>query len=477
MSRPVIGWESNAPIHTHQFTPQLHARQGQLYYEDLNLAELVSQGYRSHDELIHLPSPLELAYLPTIRRKVSELNQVFADAIRHTGYSGRFYYAYASKANTEEEVVRTALRAGAHYEMSSRVDIEIARLMKKAGYLPPERLVIANGFKGPGTAYAYHLIEFHRQHPNIIPVLEDLSELTPLLNSGQTFDVGLRLKSYGHHHNEAEMLATNSRFGLNLTDLHQAAAQIEASSNLRLTHFHAMIGSQILDPVHFVNGLMPAIRLYARLRQQYPDLHIFDFGGGVPVAASLEFSFNYYHFARLLLVTMQEVCAEFGVPPPDIMAEPGRYTAAEHSSHFFKVINVKHNDSPLPWYILNGSIMSSFPDIWALGEHFTVLPLTHLDKPFQQVQLGGITCDSGDIYPPENSRSPLYLPVETDELYIGFFNIGAYQEMLGGVRGSKHCVLPEAAELIVDCDGSGAYQYELVPGQTTEEVLSNLGYY
>lgn len=476
MSRPVIGWESNAPVHTYQFTPQLHARQGQLFYEDLNLAELVSQGYRHKGEFIPLPSPLEVAYLPSIRRKVKELNQTFAAAINHTGYPGRFHYAYASKANTNEEVVRSALAAGAHYEMSSRVDVEIARLMQKAGHLPPERMVIANGFKGPGTAYSYHLIEFRRQHPNLIPVVEDRSELTPLLNAGQTFDVGLRLKSYGYHQSEAAMLATNSRFGLKLEDLEQTAAQIEASDNLRFKLFHAMIGSQILDPVHFVNGLKPALQIYARLRQQHPDLTIFDFGGGIPVGVSLDFSFNYYHFARLLLVTVQEICAEFNVPPPDIMAEPGRYTVAEHGMHFFKVINVKQNDSPLPWYILNGSIMSSFPDIWALGEHFVVLPLTHLDKPFHQVQLGGITCDSGDIYPPENSRSPLYLPVETDDLYIGFFNIGAYQEMLGGVRGSKHCVLPEATELIVDCNERGKYHYEVVAGQTTEEVLENLGY-
>ena len=96
--------------------------------------------------------------------------------------------------------------------------------------------------------------------------------------------------------------------------------------------------------------------------------------------------------------------------------------------------------------------MSSFPDSWALGEHFIALPLNHLDKPFRRVRLGGMTCDSDDIYPPKKSQSPLYLPAETGDLYIGFFSIGAYQEMLGGVRGSKHCVLPEANELVIDRD-------------------------
>jgi arginine decarboxylase len=120
--------------------------------------------------------------------------------------------------------------------------------------------------------------------------------------------------------------------------------------------------------------------------------------------------------------------------------------------------------------------MSSFPDSWALAEHFIVLPLNHLDKPFRRVQLGGITCDSDDVYPPKPSRSPLYLPVETDDLYIGFFGIGAYQEMLGGVGGSKHCVVPEAYELIVDKGDDGRFQFQVLPGQNEDAVLENLGY-
>lgn len=87
-----------------------------------------------------------------------------------------------------------------------------------------------------------------------------------------------------------------------------------------------------------------------------------------------------------------------------------------------------------------------------------------------------MTCDSDDIYPPKKSQSALYLPVETDDLYIGFFSIGAYQEMLGGVRGSKHCVLPEANELIIDQDAEGRFTFQVISGQTPDDVLRNLGY-
>jgi len=476
MTRPVIGWEQEQPVPNHIFNSFLSAREGRLYYEELDLAQLFIGGRQDQGLGRLMPSPLELVYLPKIRQKIKQMNQIFAQVTSEVGYTGRFHYAFASKANTAEEVVRTVLSAGANYEMSSSVDVEIVRLMKEVGYLTPEQWVLANGFKATGSDYARRLIQFKTGHDRLIPVVEDLAELPPLIESGLSFEVGLRQKSYGRHRSEAEMEAANSRFGLNRSDLWQAAETIAAAPNLRLKLYHAMIGSQLTDERDFVTGLRPTIEIYARLRQQHPDLSIFDFGGGMPVALTLDFDFDYEAFARLLLTTFQKVCAQYEVPVPDLMGEFGRYTTAEHGAHLFKVVMAKDNGSAWPWYIIDGSIMTSFPDSWALGEHFIVLPLTHLDKPFRRVQLGGITCDSDDVYPPPESQVPVYLPVETEDLYLGFFCIGAYQEMLGGVRGSKHCVLPEAAELIVDRREDGQYDFHLIPGQSTTDVLRNLGY-
>jgi arginine decarboxylase len=476
MTHPVIGWESESPVPNHVFNDFLSARDGRLYFEDLDLAQLLIGGRQDQGLGRVLPSPLELVYLPKIRQRIEQMRQLFADVGAQVGYAGRFHYAYATKANTAEEVVRTALVAGAHYEMSSAVDADIVRLFKAAGHLPPERMVIANGFKPAGTAYANNLVRLKSAHDNLIPVVENLAELPPLIESGLRFDVGLRQKSYGLHQAGGEMEALNSRFGLQLADLWQGAEAIAAAPNLRLKLYHAMIGSQITNEREFVAGLKPTMEIYARLRQRYPDLSIFDFGGGVPVAMTLDFQFDYRAFVRLLLTTLQEVCAWHNVPVPDVMGEFGRYTTAEHGAHFFRIVTVKDNGSPLPWYVINSSIMTSFPDTWALGEHFIVLPLNHLDRPFRRVQLGGSTCDSDDVYPPKSSQTPLYLPVETRDLYIGFFCIGAYQEMLGGVRGSKHCLLPEAVELLVEQDDDGQYQFHIMPGQTAEDVMRNLGY-
>lgn len=472
----VIGWEHEAPAPNQVFNSHLRSVKGRLYFDGLDLTEIflgdnIDQGLGRT-----LPSPLEIVYLPIIERQIEQMKKMFATAISDLAYSGQFHYAYASKANAAEEVVRTTLKVGAHHEMSSTVDVEIARMMLARGFLPKDRLVICNGFKPAGSDYASNIIRFKAEHDAVIPVIEDINELSPLIESRMKFDVGLRQKSYGAHENEQEMDSFNSRFGMNLGILWKAAEYIEAAPNLNLLLYHAMVGSQLVNEEDFVTRLQPPMEIYARLRQRYPTLNIFDFGGGMPVPMTLNFNFDYQRFIYLLLESMQKICRNYDVPVPDILGEFGRYTTSEHGAHLFKIIGVKENNSTLPWYIIDGSIMSSFPDSWALGEHFIVLPLNHLDKPFRRVQLGGITCDSDDIYPPKHSQSPLYLPVETDNLYIGFFSIGAYQEMLGGVKGSKHCVLPEAYELIIDLKPSGEYHFDVLRGQTSADVLRNLGY-
>jgi len=477
MNRAVVGWEHEEPVPDHEFNDYLSSRNGRLFLEDLDLAGLFLDDGTESGLGRSLPSPLEIVYLPIIRRQIRRMNALFAEVIEELGYEGRFHYAYASKANAAEEVIRTTLSAGANHEMSSTADVDITLFMQKRGFLPAERFVICNGFKPSGTLYAGNILRLKAAHSNVIPVVEDFSEFPPLVNSGFNFDVGLRQKSYGHHRNLAEMDNHNSRFGLDENGIIKAASFIKSAPNLNLKLYHAMVGSQILDEDDFVSWLSPPMEIYARLRQEHPTLTIFDFGGGVPVPMTLDFEFDYREFVRRLLVTLQEVCDKYSVPVPDVMGEFGRYTTSEHGAHLFKVVTTKENSSKYPWYLIDGSIMSSFPDSWALAEHFIVLPLNHLDKPFRRVQLGGMTCDSDDVYPPKPSKSPLYLPVDGEDLYIGFFSIGAYQEMLGGVKGSKHCVLPEAFELIIDRQEKEPYNFELIKGQTSEDSLRNLGYF
>lgn len=93
-----------------------------------------------------------------------------------------------------------------------------------------------------------------------------------------------------------------------------------------------------------------------------------------------------------------------------------------------------------------------------------MLPLRGFERPAREVWLGGFTRASDDVYKEAG-----------EELYIGFFGTGAYQEMLSGVVGAHHCLLPEAKVSIVERKG-GVERQRVVLGQTSDGVLAVLGY-
>lgn len=477
-----IGWLSPAAVpEGHRFNGFLEAAGSRLLAHGLELAALFEPDRAPAPGLPvePMPSPLEIAFLPNIRAQVATMDRCFRRAVDELGYPAPFHFAFASKANTAEEIVRSTLTAGAHHEMSSDVDVEIARRMIQAGLLPEDRLVIANGFKRPGSAYARNLRQLRREHPRVLPVLEDASELESFAGSDVEFEFGIRFRKPREAGGGGDR---DSRFGVDAAETERLAARIDRTPGSRFILLHAMFGSAGYKEEEFVEALEPGLELHARLGRGHPDLRFFDFGGGVPGRTTLDDAFDYDRFARLLLTKTLDVCARHGTKPPALIGEFGRYTVSEHAAHLFRVIAAKPNGKGVPWYLVDGSIMTSFPDTWALGEHFICLPLNHLDRPFRRVRLGGITCDRDDVYPPRGSGVPLFLPeitaAELDQtpLYVGFFAVGAYQEMLGGVRGSKHCVLPEATELLIDDDGNGGFRCDIVPGHTTEDVLHNLGY-
>jgi arginine decarboxylase len=378
-----------------------------------------------------------------------------------------------------EEVIRNALRGGAHYETSSSYDIDIARLLWRRGLLPDDRLIINNGFKI--ASYADNIKALRREgYANILPVFDGPAEIDAFADFDLPLLVGLRQRIDKGVTNRAQLDGVESRFGMGLAELLAQAGRIAALPHLSLKLYHAMLGSQLDDEETFVKSLLFAVECYCTLKEAHPSLEYFDFGGGVPVPYSLDFDFDYAGFARLLLAGVRDVCARRGVPEPTIVGEFGRYTTAEHGAHLFRVLEEKPTArGDARWYIVDSSLMVALPDSWGIGQKFIVLPLNGYDRPPSQVWLGGLTCDSDDVYREAGEPGYLTLPElhPGDDLYLGFFGTGAYQEMLSGVRGVHHCLLPEAKELIVERDPRiGKETRRVMTGQSSEAVLAALGY-
>lgn len=103
-------------------------------------------------------------------------------------------------------------------------------------------------------------------------------------------------------------------------------------------------------------------------------------------------------------------------------------------------------------YFCNFSLFQSMPDSWAIDQVFPVCPIHRLhEKPTRLGVLADITCDSdGQISLfPDKSQQDMKRTLELHELeenqpyYLGFFLIGAYQEILGDLHnllGDTHAV-------------------------------------
>lgn len=129
-------------------------------------------------------------------------------------------------------------------------------------------------------------------------------------------------------------------------------------------------------------------------------------------------------------------------------------------------------------YLLNCSFFQSLPDYWGLGQNFPVMPLDRLNRrPNRSASLWDITCDSdGEIA--FNAKNPLYLhdiDVTKEEYFLGFFLVGAYQEVLG----MRHNLFTHPTEfsVVFDDDLNKGYEItDLLEAQNVLDILDDLDY-
>jgi Arginine decarboxylase (spermidine biosynthesis) len=237
----------------------IRLRDGKLVFADqIDLLETVRQ----------YGSPLEISYCPQITHRVQAMQDIFARAIAQTGYQGQAHYAYATKANFAEEVVRTAIRAGAHYETSSAFDVRIAQRLWQDGILPSDRFIFCNGSKE--KAYIDAIIGLRRAgFDKVVPIIDDLDEFEQLLTCPEPLLLGVRERK---DEGDLEEGATYGydRFGLLPEEMEELAKRL-AGTKHKLILYHAMVGSQLEDShffskeiIELVAGLCSIVALCAR---------------------------------------------------------------------------------------------------------------------------------------------------------------------------------------------------------------------
>ena len=131
-------------------------------------------------------------------------------------------------------------------------------------------------------------------------------------------------------------------------------------------------------------------------------------------------------------------------------------------------------------YVCNFSVFQSLLDHWALGQLFPIAPLTRLrERPSINAILVDITCDSdGKVsrfidLEDEKEYLPLHSLKKNEAYYLGFFLIGAYQDIMGdnhnlfGRVNEAHVFLDEDEE-------DGFYIEDTIKGDRIKDVLEGV---
>jgi arginine decarboxylase len=137
-------------------------------------------------------------------------------------------------------------------------------------------------------------------------------------------------------------------------------------------------------------------------------------------------------------------------------------------------------------YLCNFSVFQSLLDHWALGQLFPIMPINRLnERPTREATLVDITCDSDGqinkfidlrdvrdtlpLHPLNNNGSGL------EPYYLGFFLMGAYQDIMGDL----HNLFGRVNEVHVFLDPdepAGYYVEEIIEGNTIVQALGAVQY-
>jgi arginine decarboxylase len=238
----------------------------------------------------------------------------------------------------------------------------------------------------------------------------------------------------------------------------------------------------IKDDIYYWSELNKVLNLYCQLKKICPELTGLNIGGGFPIKHSLAFEYDYSYMINEIVSTIKKVCKRNKVDVPDIYTEFGSFTVGESGAVIYGILNEKQQNDREIWYMIDSSFITTLPDTWGIGEKFLLLPINGWDREYQEVHLGGLTCDSHDFYTSEEHINAVFLPKndkspKAEPLYIGFFHTGAYQDQLAGYGGIKHCMIPSPKHVVVEYDKNGVLEDWLyAKEQSAQSMLKILGY-
>jgi len=564
---------------------------GEGYFDVADSGHVVVRPFREHSPVaidLHalaqrlgqegLELPVLVRFVNVLHDRVDSLTGAFAEVIGELGYRGSYTAVYPIKVNQQGDVIEEIVRHG-----GDRVGLESGskpELAAVLGMARPGSVIVCNGYKD--RAYIRRALIGQKLGHKVYIVVEKLSELPLVIAEAKSLKVapliGLRVRlSANFTSTQQNTGGEKAKFGLTSPQILEALEMLRAAGHMnavQMVHFH--LGSQVANVQDVAKGLREAARFYVELRRLGAPVDVVDVGGGLGVdyegTRSRSFcSMNYSlrEYARNILRTLQEVCAEHGEPEPNVISESGRALTAHHAvliadvvdrdelpsrtleapapdapavlaelhalldqidiqgpieslhdaAQFFSDAQMQYTmgllnltqrayaerayyalahavlpkldpsiraqreaiddlrDKLAAKYFCNFSVFQSVPDAWAIDQVFPIMPIHRLQqRPDVRARLCDLTCDSDgrlDQYVDREGLMPtlaLHALKDHEPYLIGFFMVGAYQEILGDMHNLFGDT--NAVNVALDAASEGGWRLEgQEHGDRTDELL------
>jgi len=205
-----------------------------------------------------------------------------------------------------------------------------------------------------------------------------------------------------HTHEKMRTGAVDSKFGFPVWDGQalKAAGRICRSSKLRLTGYHAHVGSQIFDPQlvsQTIDRMMEFASGVAKEHGIPPDVVIPGGGFGVSDDASGN-DVSIETWADVAAQSMMRASTRFGWPLPELIVEPGRAIIAAAGVALYEVGAQKAIEDNRTYVSVDGGMADNIrPSLYGAKYTAALANREPAGEEVTRVTIAGKYCESGDI--------------------------------------------------------------------------------
>jgi diaminopimelate decarboxylase len=389
----------------------LERRNGSLLFGGVPLTEIADGA----------ATPTYVYNAEAIRRQYARLDAAFA-AVPHR-------ICFAVKANSTLAVLRVLRDAGAGADIVSGGEMQRALA---AGF-DPGHIVFSGVGKSPAELEAAVAAGVGHIHLESADELRELSAVADRL--GREVPVGIRVNPEvtAETHPYIATGQGGIKFGVPFDQVSDLALAVQRQGRLRLDSIAMHIGSQILDPAPYREGLARLARLIAGLRAAgVTTLRNLDLGGGLGIRYRDEVPLAPERLAAAIL----PLALETGLT---VVLEPGRFLVGSAGVLLTTVLSRKHSGGKD--LVLVDAGMN---DLVRPSHYHAYHDIVEVEAALRQdarVDVVGPVCETGDFLALDRP-----LPeVEAGER-LAVLGAGAY----GFVMSSTYNARPRAAEVLVD---------------------------